>query len=113
MNTLLFENKINVFEKEEFDNISNYIFSSFLFEFVNQDNLNSKQIDSVETYIHLLEKLLLNNFFKSKKAKADILHFLTKLQYQKELLEMAGNPAIAEEYTKAAKSFEKKICLSM
>ncbi len=84
--------------KEEYDAISNDIYSSFF---------TSTQL--IEEYTLWLKTALLNNSFKTKLQKAHVIKFLAKLQTQKELIELSQNTKKLEEVHRASVSFAKKM----
>jgi hypothetical protein len=106
MEALMTENI--VIDNEEFNRVSNYVFSSIA---IKKENTEVYKYAFMDAYANYLKKLLLNDYFDAEQ-EAEVIHFLSQMQLQKELLEVSTNSQKLMEYQKAGASFAKKTALN-
>jgi hypothetical protein len=92
--------------KQEFDTISEYIFVSLQNAELTEDTLLLKE------YATFLKKILRSHTTLSAKNKADIIHFLAKINTKNEQVDLQNNPQKSLEIARAAQSFAKKTRLN-
>jgi hypothetical protein len=98
----------NIIDNEEFNRVSNYVFSSIA---VKKEKTEADKFAFLDAYTNYLKKLLLNDHFDANQ-EAEVIHFLSQLQLQKELLETSANPQRLNEYQNAGASFAKKTAIN-
>ncbi len=109
MTTLEFVKQSNQINDEELQEVIQIMFNSFKVT-GKYTNLNyvSKKETLLSSFSDFIEQYLKLNFAGSKENKLRLVKFISKLNMQKELLELASNETNFKNIQKAGKSLGKK-----